>query len=224
MYYNRDISAIFFDMDGIIIDSEPLWNQAQNEVLSKLDIKIPNTSKTPDSIGLRIDQSVLIWYKLLPKDSNRPSQKEIIDDIITRAMLLIEERKPLLPGVESALILCKTCNLKIGLASASPLFMLKRVLNTFGLSHYFDLVISAECLPYSKPHPQIYIDAAAQLNIIPQQCIAIEDSINGMIATKAALMNSIVIPAIEYQNDPRWCLANKKLRNLTQLTISHLGI
>ncbi|MXP50976.1 hexitol phosphatase HxpB [Pantoea sp. SoEX] len=217
--------AVFFDMDGIIIDSEPLWSQAQNEVISELNIKLPyNYSKHPDSVGLRIDQTVNMWYKLLPLNINKPSQQDIMNLIITRAMALIKYKKPLFPGVESALKLCKECNLKVGLTSASPLCMLQMVLEIFNLNHYFDVIISGDFLPYSKPHPQIYLDAAIKLNIDPQKCIAIEDSINGMIATKAARMHSIVIPAIEYKNDPRWCLSNIKLENITQLTISHLNI
>ncbi|PPI86815.1 hexitol phosphatase HxpB [Candidatus Pantoea edessiphila] len=221
MYPDKNIIAIFFDMDGIIIDSEPLWIQAKNDILSTLNITLPYHSKVADTIGLRIDQTVCMWYKSIPL--NKPSKKEVIDFIITRAMELIEEKKPLLPGVEYALTLCKKYNLKIGLVSASPLYMLKRVLTLFNLNSYFDLIVSAESLPYSKPHPQIYLDAADQLFVKPQQCTSIEDSFNGMIATKAARMRSIVIPAVEYSNDPRWCLADVKLNNLTQLTFEHLN-
>ncbi|PPI88795.1 2-deoxyglucose-6-phosphatase [Candidatus Pantoea edessiphila] len=221
MYPERRILATFFDMDGIIIDSEPLWFQAKNEVLSKLNIDISCYTKLPNTIGLRIDQVICTWYELLPL--NKPSKKEIIDMITTNVMILIEEKKPLLPGVKFALKLCKKYNFKIGLASASPLRMLERVLDIFNLTHYFDLIISSENLPYSKPHPQIYLDAATQFDINPQKCVAIEDSFNGMIAVKAARMRSIVIPAIEYHNDLVWSVADVKLKSLAQLTFAHLN-
>ncbi len=77
---------------------------------------------------------------------------------------------------------------------------------------------SAEKLPYSKPHPQVYLDCAAKLGVDPLTCVALEDSVNGMIASKAARMRSIVVPAPEAQNDPRFVLADVKLSSLTELT------
>lgn len=108
----------------------------------------------PYTVGLRIDQVVSIWYTLLPWHG--PSQQEVTRDIIMRTMELIEETRPLLPGVEQALQRCRAEGFKTGLASASPLSMLERVLEMFNLRHYFDVLASAEALPFSKPHPQVY--------------------------------------------------------------------
>mgnify|MGYP004709902213 CR=1 FL=1 len=112
--------------------------------------------------------------------------------------------------------------LKIAVAYASPLFMLERVLEVFDLRKYFGAIASAESLPYSKPHPQVYLDAAAKLGVDPLNCVTLEDSFNGMIATKAARMRSIVVPAADYRDDARWALANVKLANLTELKAEHL--
>ncbi len=100
--------------------------------------------------------------------------------------------------------------------------MLEQVLEIFNLRHYFDVLSSAEALPYSKPHPQVYLNAAASLGIDPLNCVTLEDSFNGMIATKAARMRSIVVPAAEHRDDPRWALADVRLDNLTQLSPTHL--
>ncbi|RRQ74730.1 hexitol phosphatase HxpB, partial [Streptomyces griseofuscus] len=135
---------------------------------------------------------------------------------------LVEETRPLLPGVENALQLCQRSGLKIALASASPLFMLERVLEMFNIRSYFEILASAESLPYSKPHPQVYLDAAARLGVDPLNCVTLEDSFNGMVATKAARMRSIVVPDAEYAADPRWALADVKLTSLTELTGQHL--
>ncbi len=110
----------------------------------------------------------------------------------------------------------------MGLASASPLHMLEKVLTMFDLRDSFDALASAEKLPYSKPHPQVYLDCAAKLGVDPLTCVALEDSVNGMIASKAARMRSIVVPAPEAQNDPRFVLANVKLSSLTELTAKDL--
>ena len=100
--------------------------------------------------------------------------------------------------------------------------MLERVLALFDLRDHFDVLVSAEALPYSKPHPQVYLDAAARLDVDPLNCVTLEDSVNGMIATKAARMRSVVVPPAALREDPRWSLANVKLDDLTQLTAAHL--
>lgn len=220
MPYHRPVLAALFDMDGLIIDSEPLWDQAEMDIFSTLDVDLTRRSELPDTLGLRIDQVVRMWYETLPWRC--PDQQEVTHRIITRALSLIEEARPLLPGVENALQLCQQQGLKTGLVSASPLFMLERVLEIFNLRHYFEVLVSAEALPYSKPHPQVYLDAAAKLGIDPLNCVTLEDSFNGMIATKAARMRSVVVPAAEYRHDPRWSLANVRLDDLTQLTVAHL--
>lgn len=220
MSYSRPVLAAIFDMDGLLIDSEPLWDQAEMDVFSTLNIDLTRRNELPDTLGLRIDQVVRMWHETLPWSG--PSQEEVTQRIITRALTLVEETRPLLPGVEQALKLCKAEGLKIGLASASPLHMLERVLTLFELRDYFDVIASAEALPYSKPHPQVYLDAAARLGVDPLNCVTLEDSVNGMVATKAARMRSIVIPAQEHADDARWSLANVKLTSLMELTSADL--
>lgn len=220
MTWTRPVLATIFDMDGLLIDSEPLWYRAELDVFETLDVDLSRRDELPDTLGLRIDQVVRMWYETLPWSG--PGQQEVTQLVITRTLNLIEETRPLLPGVEQALKLCKTEGFKIGLASASPLHMLERVLEMFNLRHYFDVLASAEALPYSKPHPQVYLDAAAQLGIDPLNCVTLEDSFNGMVATKAARMRSIVIPDPEYAADPRWALADVKLGSLIELSRSHL--
>ncbi|MRT39871.1 hexitol phosphatase HxpB [Enterobacteriaceae bacterium RIT702] len=220
MSYRRPVLAAIFDMDGLLIDSEPLWDQAELDIFASLGVDITRRHELPDTLGLRIDQTVRMWFEALPW--NGPDQQEVTQRIIARALALVEETRPLLPGVEQALQLCQQQGLKIGLASASPLHMLERVLEMFDLRKYFDVLASAEALPYSKPHPQVYLDAAAKLGIDPLNCVTLEDSFNGMIATKSARMRSIVVPAADHRDDARWALANVILDDLTQLKPEHL--
>lgn len=100
--------------------------------------------------------------------------------------------------------------------------MLEKVLTMFDLRDSFDALASAEKLPYSKPHPQVYLDCAAKLGVEPLSCVALEDSVNGMIASKAARMRAIVVPAHENQDDARFVLADVKLTSLADLTVTHL--
>lgn len=220
MSYSRPVLAAIFDMDGLLIDSEPLWDQAESDVFSALGVDLSRRAELPDTLGLRIDQVVRMWYDAQPW--NGPDQAEVTQRIITRALSLVEAQRPLLPGVEHALKLCQAEGLAIGLASASPLFMLERVLEMFNLRHYFSALASAETLPYSKPHPQVYLDAATKLGVDPLNCVTLEDSFNGMIATRAARMRSIVVPAAENRDDARWHVAHVQLRSLAELTALHL--
>jgi sugar-phosphatase len=220
MAVTRQILAAIFDMDGLLIDSEPLWDQAELDVLASIGVDISRRSELPDTLGLRIDLVVELWYAQQPW--NGPTREEVTNRVITRAITLVEEKRPILPGVREAIALCKAQGLKVGLASASPLHMLERVLEMFDLRAEFDAIASAEHLPYSKPHPQVYLDAAAKLGVDPLCCVTLEDSVNGMIATKAARMRSIVVPAEENRDDECWCLANAKLPSLVELRAEHL--
>lgn len=216
----RQILAAIFDMDGLLIDSEPLWERAELDVLASVGVDISRRHELPDTLGLRIDMVVDLWFAQQPW--NGPSRQEIVDRVITHAISLVEETRPLLPGVREAVALCKAQGLKVGLASASPLHMLEKVLTMFDLRDSFDALASAEKLPYSKPHPQVYLDCAAKLGVDPLTCVALEDSVNGMIASKAARMRSIVVPAEAVRHDPRFALANVKLNSLTELTLADL--
>ncbi|WP_313353542.1 hexitol phosphatase HxpB [Kosakonia cowanii] len=216
----RQTVAAIFDMDGLLIDSEPLWDRAELEVISSLGVDITRRGELPDTLGLRIDMVVDLWYAQQPWSG--PSRQQVTARIIERAIALVEAERPLLPGVREALALCKAKGLRVGLASASPLHMLEKVLAMFDLRDSFDALASAESLPYSKPHPQVYLDCAAKLGVDPLACVALEDSVNGMIASKAARMRSIVVPDEEHRADPRYVLANVKLDSLQQLTAAHL--
>ncbi|TDB56355.1 hexitol phosphatase HxpB [Photorhabdus luminescens] len=220
MSFHLPIKAAIFDMDGLLIDSEPYWAQGEKEVFSELGLDFSLAEKLPDTLGLRIDQVVELWYQASPWQGASKSDVEqrITDHVINS----VKENRPLLSGVEYALNLCHEQGLKIGLASASPQYMLEQVLDMFNLNHYFDTVVSAATLPHSKPNPEVYLRAAEQLDVSPISCVALEDSFNGMIATKAARMRSIVVPSAHHFDDPRWVLADIKLHSLEQLTVMNI--
>ncbi|MDC9595508.1 hexitol phosphatase HxpB [Xenorhabdus anantnagensis] len=220
MSFCLSIEAAIFDMDGLLIDSEPYWEQGEKSVFRELGLDLNLAAVLPDTLGLRIDHVVELWYQASPWQG--VSKSEVEQRIINHVVQLVKENRPLLPGVEYALNLCRERGLKIGLASASPYEMLEQVLELFNLRHYFDTVVSAAHLPYSKPHPEVYLLAANQLGVNPINCLTLEDSFNGMIATKAARMRSIVVPAASHFDDPRWSMADIKLNSLEKLTIEDI--
>lgn len=101
----RQILAAIFDMDGLLINSEPLWDRAELDVLASVGVDITRRHELPDTLGLRIDMVVDLWFAQQPR--NGPSRQEVTERIIRRAITLVEETRPLLPGVKEAVALCK---------------------------------------------------------------------------------------------------------------------
>lgn len=222
MSHVKPVQAAIFDMDGLLIDSEPFWMESELEVFASIGVDISKKYLVPSTLGLRIDQTVRMWARVLPWKG--PSEAEVTARIIANTIEKVAATRPLLPGVEHALKLCQAQDLKIGIASASPLHMINQVLDMFNLQSYFETRQSAEHLAYSKPHPEVYLLAAAELGVDPLDCVTLEDSFNGMIATKAARMRSIVVPDKQHAADPRWALADAKLSSLNELTPADLGL
>lgn len=221
MSHKIKIDAVIFDMDGLLIDSEPLWKQAEQQVLVSYGLDSDTQARLLDTRGLRVDEVVRLWINAASKTGL--DLVSMIDEINHAASQLIHERKPVLPGVEYALNMCKDKNLLIGLASASPKKLIDSVLDALNISHYFDVVVSAENMVYSKPHPEVYLEAANQLEVSPLACVSLEDSINGMIAAKAARMRSIVVTNEEDFHDARFGLADYHLTSLLDLTAKHIS-
>lgn len=213
--------AIFYDMDGILVDSEPLWEEAVKESLAHNGVDYDELHRMYNIIttGSRIDQLVDIYCQIVPEKNINPQRmvNEVIDLVIDKTLT----HKPILPGVIESLTLCREFGLKIGLASSSPMRVIDAITDCLNITNHFDIRVSAEHLEYGKPHPAVYLLAAEKIDTNPLNCLTIEDSFVGMIATKAARMKSIVIPALEERNNPQWCLADYQLSSLLELNEMH---
>jgi HAD superfamily hydrolase (TIGR01509 family) len=208
------IQALIFDMDGVLVDSELFWRQAEQEsfVLAGLHLTEEDCLKTT---GLRIDEVVEHWYRQFPWE--RPSKAEIAEAIIGRVAELIRQEGTLLPGVDAALGFGLALGLRTALATSSPHVVIRAVLETFSLARHFDVIHSAQDEPNGKPHPGVYLTTAARLGVSPEVCVAIEDSPNGVLAARAAGMKCIAVPLPELRDDPRLRSADVILEGLGQL-------
>jgi HAD superfamily hydrolase (TIGR01509 family) len=208
------IRALIFDMDGVLVDSEPFWRRAEQEsfALAGLELTEEDCLKTT---GLRIDEVVEHWYRQFPWE--RPSKTEIAEAIVRRVAELIRQEGALLPGADAALGLGPALGLRTALATSSPHAVIRAVLETFGLARHFEVVHSAQDEPNGKPHPGVYLTTAARLGVSPEACVAIEDSPNGVLAARAAGMKCVAVPLPELRDDPRLHSADVILDGLAQL-------
>lgn len=214
--------AIIYDMDGVLVDSEPLWKRSEQQVLAQYGIDPVAIKKKHHLVttGMRIDETIDLYRRLYPhnKISTKDVTKQIIDIVIEK----ITATKPIMSGVINSLVLCQSLGLKIGLASSSPMPVIDAVTDSLNITHYFNQRVSAEYLEYGKPDPRVYLFAAKKLVEDRLNCVTIEDSIAGMIATKAARMKSIVVPDKKNVNHAHWCIADIKLLSLLELNAKHL--
>ena len=211
----NSLKAIIFDMDGILIDSEPAWEAAKFEVMQRL-CQIQITQADADAtIGMRVEDIARHWCKQFALSETK--QTEISDAINQAVIDWIGRNGEPLPGVHGALQWLQNSGLKVALASSSNMQVINAVLDKLNLHDYFISVNSANELEYGKPHPMVYLNTARNLGISPLDCMAIEDSVNGVIAGKAAQMDVVAIPPKVLQGDLRYSIANRQLDSLLEL-------
>lgn len=213
------IKAVIFDMDGLLIDSEPLWQEAGKATLQNLGYTL-TTEQYHTSTGLRTEEWIDYWFRHFQIDQSLAS--DAISTILQKAIENILERGAMFPGAEEIIQTFKKEGHKIGLATSSPMEVVDTALTKFSLAQHFDVISSAGNLPYGKPHPQVYLQCAEQLDVSPLECVAFEDSFNGMIAAKAARMKCVVVPAMSDFEHPKWAAADMKLKSLSEFHWSQL--
>jgi mannitol-1-/sugar-/sorbitol-6-/2-deoxyglucose-6-phosphatase len=210
------MKAVIFDMDGVLIDSEPLWKIAEIEGFGKVGLDLTHTD-CEATVGIRIDQVVELWYKRVGWSGK--TIPEVADDIVDVLIREIKKQGKALEGVYEALEMIKKEGYKIGLATSSYQRIINAVLEKLGIAGYFDEVHSAEFEVYGKPHPAVFLTTAEKLKIHPTECLVIEDSFNGVLAAKAARMKVIAIPEKTHLKDPRLVIADRILGTLNEFKL-----
>jgi sugar-phosphatase len=205
------IKAVIFDMDGLLIDSEPFWRIAEIGVFQNLGYELTD-EMLQATMGMRNDEVVKHWVNHFEIEQANYTQVEI--EILAKVQELVEDKGAILPGVIETLDFFKDQQLPIGLASSSPLGIIQSVVDTLGIEKYFKVMCSAEFEEFGKPHPAVFIAAATYLRVEPKDCLVFEDSINGLIAAKAAKMKCITIPAPENYANPKYLLADANFKSL----------
>ncbi len=209
-----NIKAVIFDMDGVIIDSEPLWRKAM--IQSFVELGIPFTDDhCRITTGLRFKEVAEFWFK--EHQINQTSVNEFDTLVINRLCDLIETEGKPMKGVNEILRFLKENDFKIGVGTSSNTKLMNKVVDVLNIRHYFDALTSAEFLEYGKPHPHVFLNCAEILSIKPNACLVIEDSINGIIAGKAAQMKVVAIPEDINKNNSKFAIADFTVDSLLDI-------
>jgi sugar-phosphatase len=209
----NNFEAVIFDMDGVLIDSEPLWKIAMEEVFSALGSKLKK-GDFQKTVGLRIDEVIHFWN--LQENWGITDESEVEEAIIVKMEELIAANPHPLEGVIETLHYLKSKKIPIGLATSSSSRLIKIVLDSLTIRSLFNFFHSAEMEQYGKPHPAVYLTVAKKLAVLPEKCLVIEDSLNGIISAKAAKMKAVCIPEKTHLVEPRLILADYQFESMTE--------
>jgi sugar-phosphatase len=205
------LQAAIFDLDGLLIDSEPLWRRAEVEIFATVGLRLAEAD-CEVTTGLRIDEVVAFRHRERPW--HPPLLEEVAARIVDRVIELVEAGGVAKPGGARAVALCAAAGLRLALASSSPEVLIHAALRRLGLDERFERVVSAQHERWGKPHPAVLLTTAERLGVPPDACVVLEDSLNGVIAAKAARMRCLVVPE---RPDPRFVLADRVLPSLLDL-------
>jgi mannitol-1-/sugar-/sorbitol-6-/2-deoxyglucose-6-phosphatase len=208
------IKSVIYDMDGLLIDSEPYWRKSMMKVLATVGVNLTE-EQCAMTTGLRFDHVLEYWFERYPWTSK--SVYEVHEEVLDEMEHAILHEAALLPGVMESIELFRSKGLRLAIASSSAMRLIRACVHRLKGDEFFDAVISAEHEEYGKPHPAVFIKAAKQLETHPLDCLVLEDSLMGVIAAKAARMQCVAIPAPENRNNPKFAIADWQLASLWEI-------
>jgi HAD superfamily hydrolase (TIGR01509 family) len=208
------IEAVVFDLDGILIDSEHVWDEVRQQLADERGGRW-NENASRDMMGM----SSLEWSRYMRDVVGLTEEpEEISAEVVRRLEDRYRRELPLIAGAEEAVKrLAKRWPL--ALASSSNRELIDLVLESSGLHRYFEASVSSEEVARGKPAPDVFLEAARRLRAEPTRCAAVEDSENGILAAKAAGMRTIAIPNQQYPpHDDALAAADAVLATIEELT------
>jgi sugar-phosphatase len=211
------MKAAIFDMDGLIVDSEPLWRRAERYVFSSVGVHLTD-QMCMETIGYRTDEVIEYWYKKNPWTIK--SLETVAEELLQSVTELVRNEGQALDGVYHTLEYLKKNGFKLGLASSSPLSLIDAVIDKLKIRGFFSALSSAADEERGKPHPAVYITTIRRLKVQTDDCIAFEDSIAGVQSAKAAGLRVIAVPASAQYSDQRFDLADLKIRSLKDFSLA----
>ena len=189
--------AVIFDLDGVIVDSEPVWERVRRAYVAA-----HGGQWLPDSQHRLMGMSTGEWASYLSAELGVDrSPEQVAEDVVTEMAQRYAERVPLIDDADQVVRQFAE-RWPLGLASSSPPRLIEATLNATGLAAAFQVTLSTERVDRGKPAPDVYLAVARRLGANPARCIAVEDSANGVRSAAAAEMTVIAVPHGSYPLDP----------------------
>ena len=213
------MKAAIFDMDGLLIDSEPLWQEAEIKIFRSVGVPLTR-ELCHETIGVRLDEVVRHWHRKFPwqGESVEAVEARILEEV---SQLIINRGKPM-PGARTAIDKLIAAKYELAVASSSPMQLIRTALETFELLESFSVLHSAETEVKGKPHPAVYLSTMSRLGADPGHCVAFEDSAAGVRAAKGAGAWVIAVPDPADSANPAFADADVVLSSLTSFSMDHV--
>jgi HAD superfamily hydrolase (TIGR01509 family) len=210
------LEAVLFDMDGVIVDSEPLWSKAEEQLLTRRNLRYSPQLKT---VMMGLDSSEAVGFLIKHYDL-----KESVSDVVTeRNQLIADLFRQFLRPIPHALQLVgsvQAAEIKTGLVSSSPKKLVNLALSRLNIAELFDLILSGDQVARGKPAPDIYLTAARELGVSHENCLVIEDAPHGVAAAKAAGMCCLAISTSV--SEPELGAADKVVKGFAEVDLALL--
>jgi HAD superfamily hydrolase (TIGR01509 family) len=214
MAVSSPITAVVLDMDGVLIDSEQLWDEVREQLARERGGRWHERAQA-DMMGMSSTE----WSRYMHDVIGLAEPPEEINaEVVRRLLARYRESLPLMPGAVAA-VERLAARWPLGLASSSNREVIDAVLELAGIAHLFRATVSSEEVEHGKPAPDVYLEAARRLGVDPTSCAAVEDSANGIRSARAAGMRVIAIPNPHYPpSEDVLALADVVLHSLDELT------
>ena len=226
------VEAVVLDMDGVLIDTEPVWRAAQSAFFAGFGVVLSERDLL-DSTGQPIEELIPVWRRRPVAGDGMAewadpglTDAEIADLIIDRVIAHVTAEGQPMPGVTAAIALFERCGLRLAIASSSPLRLIDAVCDRLGLTR-IEVRCSAMDEARGKPAPDVYLTAARRLGVAAASCLALEDSPAGIASARSAGMRCVAVPDPLLAADPRYREADLVLESLTsmdQAALRRLGV
>ena len=183
-------AAVLFDMDGLLVDTEPLWFEVETQILADLGA----TWDVSDHANLVGSSSAVASAFISEKSGGRATPREIADELLVRMAKRLRDTPQLLPGALRLIKELDDAGVSRSLVSSSGRVLIDAALEGLALS--FDVVVAGDAVGHNKPHPEPYLKAAQLLDVDPRDCVALEDSPTGAASATAAGCVVVAVPSI----------------------------
>jgi sugar-phosphatase len=208
------IKAAIFDMDGVLIDSEPFWREADIKTFATVGVNLTE-EMCLETMGLSCKGSIQYWYERFKWTSTK-THEQIKDEIEAYVVKRVLESGKPMPGVDYILSFFEKNNTQLALASSSSMHIIDAVLDRLNLRKRFKVTHSAQFEKAGKPEPDVFLTTAKLLGVKNEDCLVFEDSVNGVKAGLAAGMKVVAVPEAHMQSDDRYNIAHVKINSLLE--------